>query len=176
MENTVENKACATCGKKKSLLECGPCHDPICKSCANFLVEGTFSLMKTVPAELQHTVYCYSCHLTHVEGPLAHYNDLVKQAKEIMVFDKTQGKETRFIRRNEDWIEVKDCEDKEEVLMKLAFHAVEMGCNAVIEVDITAQKIRLGAYQTQLFKGTGRPALVKENQLVKDRSIWHFPN
>ncbi len=172
----MENKSCTTCGKTKSLLECGPCHADVCKNCAQFLYEGTFALMQVVPPELQHTIYCYSCHLEHVEQPLAKYNQLVEQAKEIMVFNKSQGKETRFVRRNEDWIEVKDCEDEDQVIMKLAFHAVEIGCNAVVDVDIVAQKIRLGAYQTQLFKGTGRPAKVKEGQLIKDRSLWHQPN
>lgn len=132
--------------------------------------------MKIVPVELQHSIYCFSCYQTHVDQPLSQYKDLVEQAKEIMVFNKSQGKETRFVRRNEDWIEVKDCADEEEVIMKLAFHAVEIGCNAVVDVDITAQKVRLGSYQTQMFKGTGRPAQVKENQLVKDRSIWSAPN
>lgn len=132
--------------------------------------------MPNIPPELQHSIFCYSCHQQTVAGPLAEYEALVQQAKEIIVFNKSQGKETRFIRRNEDWIEFKDCEDEDEAVMKLAFHAVQIGCNAIIDVEINTQKIRLGSYQTQKFHVKGRPAQVKDSQLVKDRSIWSAPN
>jgi hypothetical protein len=151
----MENKSCVTCGKTKSLLECGCCHADVCKSCAQFLNEGTFSLMKEVPAELQHTIYCYSCYLQNVEQPLAKYNELVEQAKEIMVFNKSQGKETRFIRRNEDWIEVKDCEDEDQVIMKLAFHAVEIGCN---RSGYYGSKSQTGCLSNSAFQRHGTPS------------------
>lgn len=139
-------------------------------------MEGTFSLMPVVPTSLQHSVYCLSCYKENVEEALANYQVLVEQAKEIMIFDRSQGKETRFIKRNEDLVKIKDCEDYDEAIMKLAYQALQCGCNAVVDVDIIAEKVRTGSYQTQKFHGSGRPAQVKTSQLVKDRSIWSAPN
>lgn len=172
----MDTQSCSTCGKKKSLLECGICHGSVCKNCAEFLAEEKFELKKDLSEDLKHPVYCRSCFQQHVEGPLAEYTQLVEQAKEILIFTKSQGKETRFIRRNEDFVEVKDCKDHDLALMQMAFEAVRVGCNAVVDVDIIGKKVRNGSYQTQTFQGTGRPAQVKAGQLVKDRSIWSAPN
>lgn len=172
----MEVLACSSCQKTKSLLQCGYCECSVCKNCAEFLAEDAFQLLLSVPAEHKHSVYCQSCYRDQVEGQLVIYRETLEKAKDIMIFDKSQGKETRLVKRDEDKIQIPKCADYDEVIMKLAFKAVQMNYNAVVDVDVRSEKVRIGAYQTQVFSGSGIPAFFKTSQIVKDRSIWSAPN
>jgi uncharacterized protein YbjQ (UPF0145 family) len=173
---SMEIKACVQCQKTKSLLNCGICSCSVCKNCADFLAEDSFSFLNSIPENLQHSVYCHACFDQNVEGELQNYNQLMDKAKEIMIFTKSQAKETRFVKRDEDPIKIISCDDRDETIMRMAFQAVQLNYNAVIDVDLRAEKIRQGAYQTQKFSAIGIPAYVIESKLVKDRSIWSAPN
>ena len=48
---------------------------------------------------------------------------------------------------------VKDCPDRDETIMRLAFFAAQRSSNAVIQVEVTAEKVRNGAYQTSKWSG-----------------------
>ncbi len=100
----------------------------------------------------------------------------MEQAKNTMVFMKAQFKETRFVKRLEDPITIPECNDYDELILRLAFKAAEKDFNAVIDVDITSKKVRTGNYQTSVFSGTAIPAHVREDKLIKDRSNWSHPN
>lgn len=132
--------------------------------------------MKQVPEELSHSTYCIPCFDEKVAAPLAAYNESLAQARNIMIFDKTQGKETRFIRRKERPVKVQNCLEENEVMMRLAFLAVEMGYNGVVDVKITSEKVRMGTYQTLTWSGTGVPTEIDQRKLMKDRALWQNPN
>lgn len=101
---------------------------------------------------------------------------MMDQAKNTLVFMKAQFKETRFVKRLEDPITIAECSDYDEIILRLAFKAVELNLNGIIDVDITAKKVRTGNYQTSVFSGTAIPANILEERLIKDRSNWSHPN
>ena len=152
------------------------CAESICKTCARFLDEETFSFFKKIPEVLSHTTYCEPCYHANVEPEFPKYAEIIEKAKNILVFAKSQGKETRLIKRLEDPIEVKDCNDHDEAIMRLAFLAAQSGYNSIIDMDLKSEKIRTGSYQTSVWTGTAIPAQVNDAKLIKDRSTWSDPN
>ncbi|MCC2677947.1 MAG: hypothetical protein K0R29_523 [Pseudobdellovibrio sp.] len=100
----------------------------------------------------------------------------METAKNILVFEISQGKETRLIKRKEAKLVVEECPDRDETMLRLAFQAAEKGFNAIIDVDIKSKKVKEGKYQHTMYSGTAIPANVTDNKLVKDRSIWSDPN
>lgn len=82
---------------------------------------------------------------------------MMERAKNLTVFFTADSKRTRNFSRKEKPIKVKDCTDREETLLRLAFLAVHANFNALIDVDIVSQKIRHGTYQTTQYSGTAIP-------------------
>lgn len=172
----MKSQNCISCQSKKALLECEVCHDTYCKNCVHFLPEDSFSYSPEVAKILKHQVYCHSCYLQHVEAELAKYNETLEAAKNVNIFLKKQGKETRLMSRKEPLVKVINCLDEEEVLMRLAFLAVRQGFNAVIDVDPVGVKVQTGTYQTTNWSGVGRFGMYTPKEVVLDRSIWSQPN
>lgn len=100
----------------------------------------------------------------------------MERAKDVQVFFKTQGKETRLIKRLEEPYEVLDCNDEDETVMRLAFLAAKNNFNSIIDVDLKYEKIRINGYQTHKWSASAVPANIQEKNLLKDRSIWSNPN
>lgn len=167
---------CTSCEKSKSTLHCGVCQAQLCKSCAEFLSEDSFAFLLRAPQDFAHGVYCAGCFAEKIAPQLAAYEQTLEQAKNILVFNKSQGKETRLIKRIEKPVHVKDCADENEAVMKLAFAAAQANYNAIIDVNLIPQKVRTGSYQTTIWSGSGVPAHVQSERLVKDRSLWQNPN
>lgn len=172
----MDTVSCESCGKSKAPLNCGHCHKRICKSCAHFLEDGSFSFLPKVPSELTHTTYCEPCFYEQVAPEQTKYEAAMEQAKEILIFFKQQSKETRLIERSEDPIEVLDCADRDETIMRLAFLASRKGFNAVIDIELKPKKVRDNAYQTCVWHAVGIPAQVIDRKLIKDKSLRHYPN
>lgn len=167
---------CCICQKTKTTLTCGCCQQDICKSCTEFVENDHFSFLKTIPPELNHSAFCSTCFTITVSPALVRYDALMEQARQIQVFEISQGKETRLIKRKEAQLSVADCPDRQETILRLAFLAAERGFNAIIDTDIKPKKIRDGSYQHTIWSGTAIPAQITDRQLVKDRSIWSNPN
>lgn len=160
----MEN-SCCSCFKPKATLQCGICESAVCKKCAQFLEEDSFSFLTKVPKDLAHSVYCLQCFDAKVAPELEAYNDTMEKAKDIAIYYKDQSKETRLISRKELPVEVVDCADKEEAILRLAFFAAQGSFNGLIDVDMTSKKIREGAYQTQKWSGTAIPAHIDPKRL-----------
>lgn len=167
---------CVSCLKPKAALICGLCESTICKYCAHIIEDDTFSYLPVVPQHLLHTTYCHQCFDNTVAADLESYNQMMEQAKDVAIFGKNQGKETRLIERLQDPTRVTDCADEKEVIMRLAFLAVKAGCNTVVDVDTKYEKVKNGSYTTMKWQGSGVAAHFSENKVVRDRSIWHQPN
>lgn len=172
----MEKNLCSTCFKPKATLSCGVCAEAVCKYCAQFLEEDSFAFLTAKTADLLHTTYCRPCFDAKVAPQLESYNRTVERAKEVQIFLKKQNKETRFIRRDEDRLHVQNCVDERDVLMRLAFQAASRDFNGVIDVDLDSRKVRTGAYQTTQWWGSGVPAAINPDKLMKDRSFWSTPN
>lgn len=119
--------------------------------------EGSFSYDPSVPESLTKGVYCPACYDGTVAPALFVYDELMEKARQVSVYFKTQSKETRLMKRKQAPISVGDCPDREEALMRLAFLAAKGGFGTLIDVDLTADKVRQGAYQTSSWRGSGVP-------------------
>lgn len=172
----MSTNVCGTCSKTKAQLECGICNDLICKKCAHILDESTFFYYDHRPDILKHNVYCEVCFNQNVAEAIDQYNSNLEEAKNIMVFTKSQTKETRLISRKEPALKINDCEDKDVALLKLAYMAVEKKFNSLIDVDVVGEKVRDGSYQTTRWHISGIPANVSDKKLIKDRSFSSRPN
>ena len=168
--------SCGDCQKIKAPLSCGLCAKQLCKSCTQFLAGDSFLFNLSLPPQLQHQRYCLQCFSVSVQPELDRYAELVSQAKEILVFEKSQSKETRLISRKEELISISNCVDREEAVMRLAFQAVQKGYNSIIDLDLTGKKVIRGGYQKTYWSGTARPADVSDKKLLKDRSLRSNPN
>lgn len=163
---------CAVCTTKKPTLECGICHSAICKSCTDFVDENTFRYAPQIPNRLQgSSTYCLNCYTTDVIPEIEQYENLLAVAKEIRVFDSTQGKETRLLKRLEPTIEVKGCSDVPEATLKLAFITAKLGFNCMVDMELKTAKIRDGSYQTSEVNGTAIPTHLDEAKVMRDRTF-----
>lgn len=167
----MEKSVCCTCQKPKATLQCGVCKEPVCKNCAQFLEEGSFSFLAQIPEPLSHSTYCSPCFDANVSSELADYNHYMELAKDIHVFEKDQGKETRFFNRKEKTVKVEKCADREETLLRLAFFAAKGGFNTLIDVDVTYEKVVSGTYKTHMWKGSGVPTTVAETRLNRKSTL-----
>jgi hypothetical protein len=172
----MEKKECTTCFKPKATLECAICHSSTCKYCAQFLEEDAFSFLPKVPPELSHTTYCHACYEQNVAPKMQSYQQTMEQAKEVAVFYKKQNKETRYIKRIEDAVRIVDCADRDETILRLAFHSALANLNSILDVELTSEKVKIGSYQTFKWSGVGIPAHVNPEKLLKDRSLTQTPN
>ena len=111
---SMEKSACCSCLKTNATLQCGICEDSVCKGCARFLDESSFSFLMEIPKNLSHSTYCYSCFDQNVASELASYNQCVEKAKDIIIFEKSQSKETRNFKRHERPYQITDCADRDE--------------------------------------------------------------
>jgi uncharacterized protein YbjQ (UPF0145 family) len=160
----MENVVCVVCRKENVNFECGICNDPICKACTHFVEPNQFEFLTDIPAELAHGSYCTFCYNSKVEPEIEHYNQVKERAKSVFVFFKHQGKLTRLMTRSHHTVTVKDCADREETLMRLAFQAAQANFNAVIDIDLVSEKVRMDAYQTSKWHAVGIPANINPDR------------
>jgi hypothetical protein len=156
---------CKTCKKPKANYVCGLCEEHVCKSCAQFLVEGSFSFLRKIPKELAHSTYCSSCFDEHVSAPLTDYEETMERAKNVMMFSKDQTKQTGHLKRKEDPYTVEDVEDSDEAIMRLAFYAAKDNFNCLLDVNIKNKKIIVGSHKKTIFSGTAIPITIDPKQV-----------
>lgn len=146
---------CIVCQKPKANLTCGLCQSAVCKSCAQFLGEEDFAFLPEAERKFAKGSYCTPCFDAQIGQELAAYEELREQANDVTVYFKNQSKETRLFKRTKDIVRVLSCDDRDETVLRLAFLAVQKGYNAIIDVDVTAEKVRSGGgYQTSIWRGT----------------------
>lgn len=162
----MEKTVCSICQSPKGAIACGVCTDVVCKSCAQFIDDESFQLLQPLPEVLSHAAYCPTCFDQNVASELESYNQTLEQAKEVLVFTKSQSKETRLIKRKESTLKVVDCADYDETIMRLAFRAAQGKFNAIVDVDLTSQKFKDGSYQTTKWTGTAIPVQMKPGKIL----------
>lgn len=148
---------CKSCRKPKANYNCGLCQDAVCKSCAHFLGDESFSYLRVIPEELTHTTYCSNCFDEKVSAPLNDYNETMERARDIIIFTKDQTKQTSWLKRKEDPYHVEDCADEQEAIMKMAFYAAQAKFNAIIDIKLNSKKIIVGSHKKSVWSGTSIP-------------------
>jgi thiol-disulfide isomerase/thioredoxin len=104
----MKSNLCSFCQRPKANYTCEMCQSTLCKACAQFLNEDSFSFLEKIPQELSFTTYCPPCYDTNVAAPLADYEAVKEKAKDVVVFFKEQGQATRLMRRKEHPVSVND--------------------------------------------------------------------
>lgn len=157
---------CHICYKPKGHLTCELCLQATCKKCTEKLSKDAFSFLIPLPSELSHQLYCLNCYDEKVLPAKADYDRTMRRARNIAVYVKNQSEETRLMPRSEKPIKV-ECADKDEALLRLAFVTVQKGHNAILDVNISALKVRDGGggYQRSVFTGTGIPTHLDKQTL-----------
>jgi hypothetical protein len=162
----MESNSCNICQKIKAPLNCGVCHQSVCKSCAHFGDEFDFSFLTAAAENLRQEVYCGLCYDEHVLPELDLYNQTMEAAKNVMVFLKSQSKETRLLSQKEPLLKVTDCPDYNEAILRLAFFAATAKFNAIIAVEVNSRSVKNGSYQYSLWSGTARPTNITQRKLL----------
>lgn len=164
-----KRELCISCRSPQTVTTCPLCKEPICKNCVQNLDEGAFALQSTRSAELSHREYCAFCWDQHVAPALERYDALLAQAREVYFFFNTQKKHYPLIRKAKRPVQVENCPDRDETILRLGFLAAEQGYNAIVGGEVKSKKIRNAGYQTSAWFGTGTPALVNAEQLAKQQ-------
>lgn len=154
--------SCVSCSTQKSLCECGLCQAQVCKTCAFFLDQEAFRYCPTASAELKKQVYCPDCYHSTVEESLLQYEKDLEKAKAVHIYTKSQSKETRLMSRKEKALIISEAQDESDVFMLLAYKAVKMGFNAVIDVETKSAKAFQGSYVLTTWSGRGIPVSTRE--------------
>lgn len=139
-------------------LHCQICEGALAKGEAQFVDEETFAFLPKLPGGVVLGSYCVQCFDARIQPEIDAYEEKVALARDVNVYYVSQSKESRFVRRTEKPIKVENCTDRDEVVMRLAFLAVLAGKNSIVDVDLKAEKIRNGGYQTSRWSGRGIPA------------------
>lgn len=92
------------------------------------------------------------------------------------VYEKSQTKESRLLKRTEKPVEIANCSDYQDVLMKLAVKAAQKGFNCLVDVQASSKKIKNGSYTTVTWSGSGIPTQVREHHVIPNRALWQNPN
>ena len=123
--------------------------------------------METVDQEILAGTFCPSCFEREVAPFCEHYERLAEEAEELAYFSRAQSKETRLMDRSASTISIKECRDRQEALLKLAFKTVQLGFNGMIDVDLTSQKKREGGRQYSLWSGSAIPTQLDLEALAR---------
>jgi hypothetical protein len=159
----TKSKICSICAKPNPTGTCGVCHDLVCKSCVEILPEESFLFAPDLTENYIHKTYCSVCFDQNVAPILKLYNETLTRAHDVIVFYKTQNKETRTVRRQHEPITITDRPDRDLVLLELAFWAAKENYNALVDVEINSKKVGKAGYFRSAWSGSGVPVKIDPN-------------
>lgn len=117
-----------------------------------------------MPERLIHKTFCPTCYNNGISSEIDELHRILSLAKEVNIFHKEQGAETRFFKRIEKPVKVENHEDKEEAQLVLAFLAAQRGFNTLVDFELKSKKVKLGGTYTKLvWSGTAIPMNVNVN-------------
>lgn len=153
---------CISCRDPDAELQCGLCTEPVCESCVEKSDPERFSYLdrkeRPLPAELGHSLYCSGCYGNVIEPAIESYAQVMAQAKEVMVFTATQSKRLPKLKKSNKLLRIEDHTDRDDLVLRLAFQAVELGFNSIVDVEVQATKKRDEGYQKMSWSGQAYPA------------------
>lgn len=164
------SEICAACRRPKAKYACALCQASLCKDCEEFLPADTFAFQPELPENLTHTHYCQSCHDSEVRPAIEKYEETLDLARGVYVFFTTQKRQPAVLKRSQEKVQIKDCDDRDETILRLAFLAASQGYNALTETQVTAEKVRNAGYQKSRWIGSGVPAQVDAERLERENA------
>lgn len=160
-----DSSNCAICLKPKAPKSCELCEASICKSCQETLPADAFLYQAKRPLALTHSSYCLKCYDEHVAPALSKYEIMSEKAKDVYYLSRAYPGYIRVIQRHTRRVEVTECDDRRETILRMAFVAAELGFNAIIEAEVESFKTRNHAYQSARWKGSALPAKIDGDHL-----------
>jgi hypothetical protein len=158
---------CELCLKPKANLTCGLCKKVVCKNCEEFLEPDYFSFWEKPDQNLLLAHFCAECFCETI-GPIKEkYDSILNLAKEINIFFAADPHPPHPIRKHHKLVSIKDCVDRDESILRLAFRAVELGYNSLMQVTTTAKQVRNHAHQKNVWDATGLPAEIDLEKYFK---------
>jgi len=155
---SLEEQKCHQCQKPTTnAFVCPLCSTLSCKNCVSFTPASAFSFMKRIPTELSHPRYCSNCFATAISPALENYRETMARAKKVYIVERPPRKPLPILKRSTESLSVRDCTDRKETIMRLAFQSAALGFNAVVKVKVAYEKVRNAGYQKMMWHGTGSP-------------------
>lgn len=156
----MSNAPCSICNASKAPNTCRACDSAVCKNCLEFVSDETFEFADFNESNSPIGSYCSSCYTTEIVPKLDLYNEILERAKEVTIFSYDQGKETRLIKRSDFKMKIDECEDKDALIMRLAYIAAKAGYNTLVDMDLVYTKVRDGSFKLANWSGTATAANV----------------
>jgi hypothetical protein len=166
---------CCNCRSPKTEEKCELCGEDVCRTCLRRLSTDAMAFEKIRPEKLRFSRYCDRCYGQEVEPVLEQYEGLVERAKDIIFISKAYRGQVFALKKASKPVEVTECPDRDETVMRLAFVAAKEGYNAIVEAEVTSKKVRNQGYQKSVWSGRGVPATLDEAKLNRDaylEEVW----
>ncbi|MGK5084729.1 hypothetical protein WDW37_15655 [Bdellovibrionota bacterium FG-1] len=168
----IPDSYCISCRKTQVQHTCGLCGESLCRGCVIFLEEEAFAFRTQVPDELKHTHYCAICFEATVQPELDEYQRIMALAREVYFFFGALRHPLPVLRRAKVPVQIADCIDRDETILRLGFLAAEAGYNGIIEAEVTGEKVRNNGYQKTRWQGIGRPAEIDTGRLERRTGVY----
>lgn len=153
----MEKAQCESCFSADTVLRCHKCSNPSCKKCSCFIDEEEFDFLSLLPEDVAGQTFCPSCYNSSIAATLEEYREYLAKARAVDVYDKEQKRESWRFRRTEKKLSIKDCDDREETLLRLALLSAQKGFDTMVDVDIQSEKVGTGTYKKLIWSGTASP-------------------
>lgn len=120
--------------------------------------QNIFEYSDLLPKQILDKAMCPNCYDSEAHDIVEKYKEALETAKDVDIYDENQAKATYKMPRHEKPISVADCDNREEVLMRLAFLATLKGFNTLLDVGLQSKKITVsGRYKKLIWSGKGIP-------------------
>jgi hypothetical protein len=105
-----------------------------------------------------------------IEPALEAYREQLANAKNAYFFTPAFKKRIPVLKKAKSRVQIKGTPDRDETILRLAFLAIEQGHNAVIEAEVSAQKVRNEGYQKSLWVGSGLPVTIDLTKFEREQA------
>lgn len=165
MDSQETSSVCASCRLPKATQSCEICLDPLCKKCTEYLSEERVSFWAEKPPLLEFSRFCARCFDQNIAPELSRYDEWLEKAKDVAVLMKSYKGQIPLLRKAKVEVRAEDCEDRAQVILRLAFQAAVQGYNSLVQTDVEGEKVRNAGYQKTRWRGVAFPAEIDSEKL-----------
>jgi len=97
------------------------------------------------------------------------------KAREVIIITKAYKGFLLVLKKSKTEVQVSDCPDRDETVLRLAFKAAEKGHNALIKTELVSKKVFDHSYQKSVWSGHGLPVDIDEEKLKeteRQEELW----
>lgn len=165
-------EVCESCHSNNTDKICGYCTKPTCKKCVVYCDLELNEWYKN-QKDIHHSA-CPDCNENVFTPIYEKFESDMNEAKSLPIWPITYRGKIPISAKSSQLISVKDVKDRKLALLKMAFNAVELGFNALSDVEIKQIKIRDHGYQKMLYNGTSKAIMADRSKLIDPESIDSF--